>query len=580
MEVTVLREVPQDAGVASSWNNLAKSMEHPEVFYTQEWALAASRAFSGTLQPLVLLVYESSQLRGVAALATRPESSGSAFFLTSSTADYCDILCEPAMSKEVLPAIFDAIRKLGVHDLVLASVPSDSSTLRELTEIAKAFRYHVHSRAAFDCGLILLGNAEERQATLQLLRRKDREKRALKKMAQLGTVRLTHLTAAPTELDLIPIFLAQVSRFLATRRVSPLVFAERRAFLLELSRLLGRCGWLKISRLEINGHPVAWNYGFLFFGSWFWYLPTFEVQHEHLSPGSCLLRLIGEEGCTDESLNRLDLGLGDEAYKDRFANAVRPTRYIRLSTSLLHHNAIIGRQWLADSIQRYPKIEAQIRKTRDISRKVRERGLIPSAARVCRKAVRYLLSDEEILLFQAPEIEVSDDGEVSLSPIDWDQVASAAIENARDVQTLQYLMRCAERLKKRRTSGFILREHDEQPRHFLWVDNYDGFHLSEIDHNLEAFHPSAAMIFDCWTPLAHRGRGYYAKAIRLAAASLQQQGKQAWIFSAAGNTSSLQGIRKAGFEYRSSLLRKRRLGRLSVTHRSEDASPFKSRRML
>jgi hypothetical protein len=99
----------------------------------------------------------------------------------------------------------------------------------------------------------------------------------------------------------------------------------------------------------------------------------------------------------------------------------------------------------------------------------------------------------------------------------------------------------------------------------LWVDNYDGFRLAEIEHNIEPAFPDAAMIFDCWTPMADRGRGHYATALRIAAANLRREGRAAWIFSGATNTPSVRGVLKAGFKYRYSLIRKTRFGRSLVT---------------
>lgn len=73
------------------------------------------------------------------------------------------------------------------------------------------------------------------------------------------------------------------------------------------------------------------------------------------------------------------------------------------------------------------------------------------------------------------------------------------------------------------------------------------------------------MIFDCWTPPADRGHGYYATAIRLAAVQLRKEGREAWIFSGATNIPSLQGVLKAGFQYRFSFLRRTRLGYSVIT---------------
>ena len=574
MHVIASRDIPEDHRVIADWNNLVSRMECPEVFFTHQWALAASRAFSSIIRPLIFLVYDSDRLCGVAALATNRASPQTAFFLAASTADYCDVVSDPETRGTVLAVVLDELRKSGVCDLELANLPSDSSTLRQLPRVARSSGFHLNSRVAYDCGVVHLGSAQERQALLQSVARKDREKRGLKKLAQLGPVRLTHLSSDQCEGGLDPIISAHVSRFLATERVSPLVRPERRLFLMQLVRQLAQAGWLKISQLELDGQPIAWNFGFRFSDSWFWYLPTFQTEYEHLSPGSCLLRLLVEEGCADQSVGRLDLGLGDEAYKERFANTVRRTYYVQLSQSLVQHSANVGRQLLTEGAHQLPRMEEHLRRTRaracDLGSRIRSTGLTATAGHALRRTINLLASSEEVLLFEAPQIEAPTNADVTLEPLGWKQLAEAAINNAEDVQTLTYLMRSAKRLRQAGASGFLLRDQEAQPAHFLWIENCDGFHLAEIDHQLEFSYPGAAMIFDCWTPAANRGRGYYATAICLAAARLQREQKRAWIFSAASNASSVRGILKAGFIYRFSLLRRTRWGRSTLT-RSDTA---------
>jgi CelD/BcsL family acetyltransferase involved in cellulose biosynthesis len=567
LHVSVLKEVPEDPQLTASWNDLVMRMERPEVFYTHQWASAASRAFRETVQPLICLVHESDRLCGAAALATLHDSQENAFFLTASTADYCDVISDPALRPAVLAAIFQELSREGVRNFVLANVPASSQTLSQLTKISQSNHLHLHERAAYECGLIAFGDAEERQALLQSIKRKDREKRGLKRMSQIGAVRLSQVAEDQIDESLAAIFTAQISRFLATGRVSPLVRPERRLFLEELTRLLGQADWLRISRLEIGSLPVAWNFGFRFCDSWFWYLPTFEIQYEDLSPGSCLLRLLVEEAAADPCVSRLDLGLGDEAYKERFANAVCPTRHVQLSSSLAQHGKITARQHLVESTGRL-RMEAPLRKARELTRglrtRVRDDGMIATAAHGFRRGSKHLFANDEVRLFEAPPIESLPGHNLTLTAIDWKQLADAAIANADDVATMNYLVRCAGRLKKGVASGFVLQTNDCRAAHFLWIDRYDGFHLAEIDHALVSADQNAVMIFDCWTPASHRGHGYYADAIRMAAARLQQREKRVWIFSAVANESSLRGIRKAAFVHRFSLLRKKRLGSENV----------------
>jgi CelD/BcsL family acetyltransferase involved in cellulose biosynthesis len=571
VRVTVLKEIPEDPDLSEAWNTLVLAMDHPEVFFTYQWALAASRGFQKHLSPLLFLMYDSGQLAGVVALAIDPKAPRAAFFLTSSTADYCDIVSTPANRRAVILALLEEIQKLGLSDLVLANVPSNSATLQELPGVAGSSRFYVTSRTAYNCGVVQLEGEEQRETLLQTLANKGRERRALKKLTSLGAVRVIHLTA-PEQIgtSLESIVSAQISRFLASNRVSPLVGPERRTFLHHLSDLLSHSGWLKISQLEIDGRPVAWNYGFRFGGSWFWYLPTFQMEYEHVSPGSCLLRLLVEEGARDASLKWLDLGLGDEPYKERFANNVRKTRYVHLSRGFPRHVMRVGREMLTSTASRFPEFGDRLRGARAfyqaVASRIEETGVSATLRQSIRKAGRSVASQEEVLLFDAPAAQVPDAPAIQILPLTREHLVEASILNAGDVHTLRYLMRCAKRFPKPGASGFLLQDEAGKPIHFFWITNYEGFRLSEIDYSLEPPPaPRAAMIFDCWTPAADRGHGHYVTAIRQAAASLLREGRSAWIFSGANNTSSLHGILKAGFVYRFSLVRRRRLGRSTIT---------------
>jgi CelD/BcsL family acetyltransferase involved in cellulose biosynthesis len=570
VRVTVLKEIPEDPDLSAAWNTLVLEMENPEVFFTYQWALAASRGFHEHLSTLLLLVYDFDQLAGVAALAIDPRAPRAAFFLTSSTADYCDIVSAPANRKAVIVAVLEEIQKLRLSDLVLANVPANSATLEELPAVAGSRHFYVTSRTAYNCGVVQLGGDEQRETILRNLAGKSREKRALKRLTNLGAVKVIHVTE-PEQIvaSLESIVSAQISRFLASNRVSPLVGPERRAFLQQLSDLLSESGWLKISQLEIDGKPVAWNYGFRFGGSWFWYLPTFEMEYAHVSPGSCLLRLLVEEGAKDTSLRWLDLGLGEESYKDRFANEMRQTRYIRVSRGWPRHVVSVGREFVSTTAARFPELGDKLRAGRAsytaVANRLRETGAKASAQFAMQKAVRSIASRDEVLLFEWVENSASTRDEVQLVPLTREHLVEGSILNADDPATLRYLMRCANRLKQPEASGFLLQDEGERPAHFLWVDNYDGFRLAEIEHNIEPAFPDAAMIFDCWTPMADRGRGHYATALRIAAANLRREGRAAWIFSGATNTPSVRGVLKAGFKYRYSLIRKTRFGRSLVT---------------
>ena len=561
VRVTVLKAIPEDLGLGAAWNSLVLGMENPEVFFTHQWALAVSRGFRQNQCPMLFLIYDSDQLAGVAALVVDSREPRAASFLASSTADYCDIVSAPENRGAVLDALLVELQDLGFRDLVFASIPSTSATLTHLDEAAGTSGFYVATHASSECGIVELGDAQQRKVLVQAVSAKNREKRGLKKLSAVGPVSVVQV-AEPRQIQdaLEAIVSAQVSRFLASGRVSPLLDPERRAFLTELGDLLAQAGWLKISQLAVNGRPIAWNYGFCFEGSWFWYLPSFRIEYEHTSPGSCLLRLLVEEACADSTLRWLDLGLGDESYKVRFANNVRQTRYVQLSRSWHKHVVKAGRQKLAVALALSPNLEGKIREARQLYRsiagRVHDTGMVPTMQHAMRRAIRLFASRSEVLIFQASGKETGDGTADRVVPMNTEHMVRASIRNDADSDTLAYLMRCAKRMSHPGVSGFVLQDEADRSTNFLWIANYDGFHISEIDHTLEALSQDAAMIFDCWTPAADRGHGYYAIAVRSAAASLRREGKTAWIFSDAKNASSVHGILKAGFAYRFSLVRR------------------------
>jgi CelD/BcsL family acetyltransferase involved in cellulose biosynthesis len=188
-------------------------------------------------------------------------------------------------------------------------------------------------------------------------------RRHLKTMSQIAPVELRHLRSRDEIAAALPEFeQAHIARFLSTGRVSNLATPERRAFLSELANLLSGPGWITLTTLNVGDEPVAWNYGFQFAGSWFWYMPTFDGGFQRYYPGLCLLAKIVEEACETPEINRVDLGLGAEGYKERFATGARQTSDITATASTARHLKGMVRYHAATAIKSSPPLEHCIRR--------------------------------------------------------------------------------------------------------------------------------------------------------------------------------------------------------------------------
>ena len=362
LRIILHREIPEDPKLHRQWNDLALQMERPEVFYTCEWALAVQSAYRASLKPLLILGYEGDNLVGVVSLATDPAEENISF-LAATTADYCELLTQPEQRAEFVGAVFAELAKMDASFVALANLPEDSATPAALRSAAGERSFHVFMRPAYLCAQVELGCGEQRQELKTALTGKKKLRRYLRAMEREGPVTFAHLQSHAQIQAALPMFAdAHVARFRATQRASSLSTPERRFFLEELARRFAGTGVVTLSTLIIADQPVAWNYGFQFHGSWFWYQPTFDSRHEENSPGHCLLSRIVIEACDMDEMKVIDLGLGAEGYKERFGNSTRQTLYVTATKSWRRHLREIARYRVASALKWSPRVESAVRR--------------------------------------------------------------------------------------------------------------------------------------------------------------------------------------------------------------------------
>lgn len=361
MRLVVLKEIAEDISLRNQWNELVRKLDQPQVFYSYEWALAVQRAYGATLRPLVFLAYdESNFLCGLAALAVDPKGTH-ASFLCATTGDYCDFLAMPEHKLNFVSAVLADLRSRGISEITLTNLPADSATLTALQRRSMEFGYRSFARTAYICAQVSLRKLEHQAGKKRVVPGQTMMRRKLKALG--SPVRLDHARSWSEVRPILSEFAqAHISRFLATGRVSNLARPERRLFLEELAKLLSGSGWLVLTRMMTGDQPIAWNYGFQFEGTWFWYQPTFDTDLERYSPGSCLLTKLIEEAAENPALHVVDLGLGAEGYKERFANETRETLYVTLRSSMASHVREIIRYHAAELVKRSPRLEAGVRK--------------------------------------------------------------------------------------------------------------------------------------------------------------------------------------------------------------------------
>jgi|ERR1700722_4545806 CelD/BcsL family acetyltransferase involved in cellulose biosynthesis len=359
MRLVLHREIPDDNVLARQWNELVYHMECPEVFYTYEWALAVSRAYRESVKPLLILAYEQDSLVGVAALAADKAQTS---FLTGTTADYCDFVSAPELRQEFITAVLAELRRWGAPKLALANLPADSATTPALQLCANPRGYNLFSRPAFQCLQVSLRTAEERDSVRQSVRHK-RERRYLKALAAKVPVAVDHLRSSELIASALPSFSrAHVARLSAIGRLSHLDSPQRIRFLAEVGELLSPHGWVTLSQLRAGDRAIAWLYAFRFARHWSFYQMTFDCSFGEYSPGSGLRLKVIEEACDSSETDFVDLGLGGEHHKQRWATATRQTIDVTLARSAVTYVRVAARYHVAAAIKTSPRLESYVRR--------------------------------------------------------------------------------------------------------------------------------------------------------------------------------------------------------------------------
>lgn len=263
LRVQVFSRIPEDPNLRLRWNALVRAADQPQVFYTYEWALAVQNAYHASLRPLLFVAYDVSEaLCGVAALAADP-SGKRVTFLCATTGDYCDFLSLPPHRDAFVRSVLVELRKRAVEEIVLTNLPADSETVTALQDHSRPNNFLMFVRAAYQCAQVSLARLDRRKENSSLLPRKKMLRRFLNAMGREHPVRLEHHRSWSAVEPLLRDFMrSHVGRFLAIERISNIARPERRAFLVELSKLLSEPGWLALTRMTAGDRVLAWNYGF------------------------------------------------------------------------------------------------------------------------------------------------------------------------------------------------------------------------------------------------------------------------------------------------------------------------------
>ena len=325
--ITSLDQLPS---IEDEWRRLAE--RQGSAFTSPEWVRAwCATAGAGTALRIVAVRREDGALAGVLPLvADRAGRRATLRFAGSALGDRFGPLAEPEDEEAVATATIAALEAAGEAPgaIILHRVDADRSwpqaiaagSSRSMISIAQSPADLLYIPTA---GLDWDGYLATRSQKFRQRVARGLEKALAKEHS--FSVRET-ANGAELERDLATLFRLHDLRHTTD---SSIAGGGDRVFLAEFAGLALARGWLRLRTLEIEGEPVAAFFAWKVGPRYALYQSGFDPAWADRSVGALLLVRTVRAGL-EEGADEVDLLLGEEAYKQRFADATRPVHTVTI----------------------------------------------------------------------------------------------------------------------------------------------------------------------------------------------------------------------------------------------------------
>lgn len=295
------------------WERLIDFNEIKSVFLTKAWLASWWRVF-GRGKLLLVIAFENEV---PIALAPLFADSGMLYFVGSGGSDYLDFIGNIS-NVHVLKAMLE-LAKNKVDDFVgfrFYHIPEKSNTVKQLKNVSVTI-----DLTFFYEGEMVAPALDLKQNFDKVINKKSL-KRHCNYFTREGDLEIKHLGKTEEILSCLDVFFQQhISRWEVTPYPSLFNDSSQCDFYRDLSITGVEAGWLRFTSVYWNKKPIAFHFGFSYRGVYLWYKPSFDINLAKRSPGEVLLRQLFYAANT-ENIEVFDFGLGDEAFKSRFANRV------------------------------------------------------------------------------------------------------------------------------------------------------------------------------------------------------------------------------------------------------------------
>lgn len=343
----ILTDFAELERLSADWNRLQSASGDGEIFQHFAWITAwwqslgkGCRLFTpvvlrgGRVVAILPLVLDGRRLR----------------FLGYSVSDYNHFLAEPDAGSAALQLCLDTLRaQAGAWDEVLMeNVPESSLLAGCIRSLPVRWQRSMVATTGDPCPTMLLG--ANRQDVLKSSM--DKLKRAVNRLRRTGNLSFRHITdPAEVAVHLPEFFRQHIRRSAVAGRRSGFLDANYVSFYRMLVERMDPEKEIRFSVLEHGGRAIAYHFGSLLHGKYFWYKPAFDVDLWDLAPGQAMLWHLFDYLRTADA-KEFDFGRGDETFKYRFSNHVR--KNLTLVFYAPRYRSVIARArgWMRGSVKR------------------------------------------------------------------------------------------------------------------------------------------------------------------------------------------------------------------------------------
>jgi CelD/BcsL family acetyltransferase involved in cellulose biosynthesis len=294
--------------IAGEWRRLCDESGDGEVFYRPEWAQAYLQAFEPKADVILISVRSSERLRGILPLVSRRTSmSGLSIVQLTLPANVHSArasltVCPGQEGEAVLETLWQAATTLPRWDMIDVPNVVEGSALDRLVALAQKAGYRTARKRTsqtlylpidFSAAASTSDKSGTQPTWLAGTRPKFRShlRRAKRQLEEQGTLELKHYNAADPE-ALEKFYTLEASGWKGAEGTAIKCDPCTRQFYDTVAQAAARDGYLSLDFLELNGKPIAGNFGFNLRGRYFLAKAGYDEAFRRYGPGQLLVNEI------------------------------------------------------------------------------------------------------------------------------------------------------------------------------------------------------------------------------------------------------------------------------------------------